>query len=189
MSARVALVTKKNNQMAADRYSRILASAKYYPALDNYIKYMTDAAKRGARVGKGEARPESIRLFVDPFGIEMAVGQRAPVSAAKPGHTAWKDKFGTRVTDQAPATEALIIKPQGFKAARVVIKTGVSTQGTVKTSAVTGMPYLSYGGKSTSIPFGRKDANDTVTAAFDELKAAIVTGQTPPRVSLIPERV
>jgi hypothetical protein len=50
-----------------------------------------------------------------------------------------------------------------------MITSGRSNTGVAKTSAVTGMKYLSYGGRSTSFPFGRKDADDTLVSAETEI--------------------
>lgn len=157
------------------RYSRILGAAKYYSAIDNYIKYITDASKRGQNVGQGKKRPESTKLYIDPFDVKMAAGQRAVASGALPTWNQYKSiaAVSNRVTDQAPADTDLIITPEGWKAARISIKTGISDNGIVKTSKVTGLKYLSYGGTSSSLPFGRNDETETETAAFNTLVAAI----------------
>ena len=72
--------------MASRRYSRILQSARYYNALDNYIQYVTntEARNRNRRVGQGEARPPSVPLFIQPFGVALPAAVRVPVSAAQP---------------------------------------------------------------------------------------------------------
>jgi hypothetical protein len=70
--------------MSSQRYRRILESAKYFSAVDNYIKYITDSTKRGQRVGNGKPRQPSIKLYVDPFGVPLATAQRVMVSAAEP---------------------------------------------------------------------------------------------------------
>jgi len=157
------------------RYSRILGAAKYYSAIDNYIKYITDASKRGQNVGQGTKRPESVKLYVDPFGIKMAEGQRAVASGALPTWNQYRTQsdVSSRVSDVAPTDSDLIITPEGWKAARISIKTGISDNGIVKTSKVTGLKYLSYGGTSSSLPFGRKDEAETETAAFADLETAL----------------
>lgn len=156
--------------MAKQRFRRILESAKYFSAIDNYIKYITDASKRGSRVGTGDPRPASQKLYIDPFGIALATGQRVPVSAALPtwNTVSPRSEVSSRVTATAPNAD-LIVKVRDFQPARIVIVSGRSNNGVAKTSAVTGMKYLSYGGKSTSFPFGRKDATDTMVAAETEI--------------------
>lgn len=155
------------------RFSRIQAATRYYAAVDNYIKYITDATRRSTRVGQGKARPRSQKLFIDPFGLKLASGQRVPVSAAQPAWTTYSGRFGGHTEATPPTDEDLIVKPADYRAARVIIVSGRSQTGVVKTSAITGMKYLSYGGDSTSIPFGRKNETETELAAFEEIKAAI----------------
>jgi hypothetical protein len=159
--------------MARDRkYSRILQAAKYYSAIDNYIKYITDASKRGQRVGTGQPRPKSKRYFIDPFGIKMAANQVVPVSASEPAFNAYKGNVNLRIKETV-TDEDLIIPVRGLRAARAIITTGRSTTGVAKTSKVTGLKYLDYGGKSQSIAFGRKNETETMEAAGLEVKAAI----------------
>lgn len=162
------------------RYKRILESAKYYAAIDNYIKYITDASKRGSKVGQGEPRPASIKLYIEPFGKDLTTGQKVIVSAAVP---TWDKVKGvatvsSRVTATAPTDGDNILRLQGFKPARVSVVSGRSDKGVAKTSAVTGMKYLSYGGKSTSFPFGRANDSDAEGSAFEAVKAALQTGNT-----------
>lgn len=173
----------------AQRFKRIIQSARYYAAVDNYIKYITDASKRSVNVGSGRNRPPSQRLFIDPFGIAMAAAQRVPVSAARPSWEAYSARFAGRTAAAGPADGNDILKPDGFSPARLVIVTSLSNNPVVKTSRITGMKYANYGGSSTSIPFGRKDATDTEAAAFEELKNAILPTLTNGRVSLIKEKI
>ena len=175
--------------MANRKYQRILQAAKYFAAIDNYIKYIQDASKRGSRVGTGQARVASQKLFIDPFGIALAADQVVPQSGALPTWTTYSADIGTRATAAAPVNGDLIVPVADYKAARVIITTGRLTQGVKKTSKVTGMPYLDYGGKSTSLPFGRKDAADTQSAAFLELKTAIQNRTNGAIVTLQEEKI
>ena len=159
--------------MASKRYSRILGSARYHAAIDRYIEHLKGTTTRPSRIGKGDPRVASKVLYVAPFGMPLPAGQKVHVTAAAPSWSTYGGRFASRTVDVAPANEALIIKPANFRAARVVIKTGMSAQMTVKTSGVTGLQYGSYGGKSTSIPFGRKDAADTMIGAFTEIETVI----------------
>ena len=170
------------------RYSRILSAAKYYSAIDNYIKYITDASKRGSKVGSGKPRQESIKLYIDPFNIKLAAGQVALASAAKPSWTTYDGNLGTHTTATKPTNEDLIIKLQNFSAARVNITKGRSASGVPKTSKVTGLKYLDYGGTSTSIPFGRKNETETQEAAFLEIKTAILASTAGAIITLKPEQ-
>lgn len=159
--------------MARDRkYSRILQAAKYYSAIDNYIKYITDASKRGQRVGTGQPRPKSKRYFIDPFGIKLSADQVVPVTCSEPAFTAYNGNINLRFKE-TEADEDKIIPVRGLRAARAIITTGRSTSGVAKTSKVTGMKYLDYGGKSQSIAFGRKNDTETMEAAGLEVKGLI----------------
>lgn len=176
--------------MTAQRYSRILESAKYFSAIDNYIKYITDSTKRGSRVGKGKKRPASQELYIIPFGRTLVSNESDPtknqvvlVRGAKPTWDRVKNQpeVSARVKAIAPADAGLIVKLSEYRAPRVNIITGRSANGVEKTSAVTGMKYLSYGGTSTSFPFGRKPRAsgqqlETQETAFNEIKLDLETG-------------
>jgi hypothetical protein len=158
--------------MASKRFSRILQSAKYFSAIDNYIKYITDSTKRGQRVGQGQPRAKSIKLYLTPFGVILNDQQNVAVSAAE---TTWnlidnKTEVNTRVS-ATPDDEDLVIKLAKFTPARIIVTSGRSNTGVAKTSAVTGMKYLSYGGRSTSFPFGSK----TGSTAQGSASTAIIT--------------
>lgn len=181
--------------MARERYSRILESAKYFAAIDNYIKYVTDSTKRGSRVGTGKKRPPSQLLYLIPFGRTLVSDEGDPtknqMAVARGARATWdrvkgEAEVNTRVKQTAPANAGLIVRLEDFRPARVNIITGRAGQGTAKTSAVTGMKYLSYGGKSTSIPFGKKVAADDQQDTFDLIKAALSIPNS--KISLSKER-
>lgn len=176
--------------MAGQRYSRILDSARYYGAISHYIDHIKGVTTRTSRIGKGDPRPESQKLYVVPFGKALATGQMVRVSAAKPSWTNYSNRFTGRTVAAAPTDESKIVLLEGFKPARISIRTGMSAQAVEKKSQVTGLAYGSYGGKSTSVPFGRKDANDQMTDAFLEIETAIGAGLSGNfQVSLIREKV
>jgi hypothetical protein len=171
------------------RYSRILEAAKLAPQLEAFLDYQKNAARRGTRVGQGEPRPKSNPLYIKPFNIPLADTQKVRVTAAIPTIAAYgsNSEIASR-TDAEPGAGVTLIKPEGFSAARVVITSGRSANGTPKTSAVTKAKYLSYGGTSTSIPFGRKNATETLTAAFEAIKAQIIAANPAVKVSLTREK-
>lgn len=170
----------------ADRYSRILSAAKYYAAIDNYIKYITDSAKRGSRVGQGKSRPESIPLFIIPFGMDLGTGKHLPVSASTNAWNSYQGSFTGYTKATGVTEENKFPKISGFRAARANIVTGRQATGVAKTSAVTGMKYLDYGGQSQSIPFGKGATNTTQTAAFEDIKTKLGAAA---KVYLIPEKL
>jgi hypothetical protein len=172
----------------ARKYSRILQAAKYYSAIDNYIKYITDASKRGQNVGEGKARAASKILYIEPFGVKLGTDVEAQVSGAL---TTWSQRqaiFALHTKDTI-ANTVTPVKLEGFRAARAVITTGRATTGTRKVSKVTGMAYLDYKGTSTSLPFGRKNATETQAEAFDELKTALLGAVQGALVTLQPEKI
>lgn len=172
----------------ARKYSRILSAAKYYSAIDNYIKYITDASKRGQRVGTGDPRPASQRLFVDPFGLDPGDTTVAIVSGAKPTWDARKSAF-TGYTIDALTAGLEAVKIEGYRAARVIITTGRQTRGTKDVSRITGLAYLKYGGSSTSLPFGEKTAGETQQEAFAVIRTAVLGAVNGAQVTLQPEKI
>lgn len=174
----------------AARHSRILSAAKYYSAIDNYIKYITDSSKRGSRVGQGKPKPKSIKLYIDPFAIPMATGQVVRQSASEPAWTTYGTFVGNRADATAPTNNALIIPVANYAAPRVSVTRGRRATGTKKTSAVTGMPYLDYGGESSSVPFGSNGtADDTMQGAYDDIATRIRVGVPGVLTTLIRERI
>ncbi len=174
----------------SQKYSRIMSAAKYYSAIDNYIKYITDSTKRSdaSKVGTGDPRPKSQKLYIDPFNIPLATGQVVEASAFEPAWTAYSTHIGNRATATAPANEDLIIPLENYYAARIKVTTGRRTTGTKKISKVTGLPYLDYGGKSVSVPFGRNAAGDAMITAFAEIRDRILVAVPGVLVSLSPEK-
>lgn len=137
------------------------------------MQWVQGQTTRGNRIGQGQARPASIKLYLEPFGLSLPTGAKVMASAAVPSWNSYATGIGTHATATAPTDEANIIVPEGFRAARVVVKTGRSNQAIVKTSNVTGLQYGSYGGRSTSVPFGRKNGTEEQSGAFLEIKTAI----------------
>lgn len=164
----------------ADRYSDILRAAQLKKALDNYIKYISAETDRQPNIGKGKARPALKTLYIRPFGTTLVAKQFAQVS----GNQTFWDNNKAKFTDYAQdalatgATPETALKLKGFRAARLSYKTNIDTTGKEKTSNVTKMKYLSYGGTSSSIPFGNKETSVTESAAFETLKGKFTVNAT-----------
>jgi hypothetical protein len=163
----------------AQRYRRILGAAKYYAAIDNYIKYITDSTKKGENVGKGKARPEQQVYYINPFGLDLGGRLFIKVSAAKPTFDKYKSAVtAARAKETLTAgTEKMLRKPEGFQPAKAIITTGRvsgSANAKVSTSKVTGMKYLNYGGTSTSMAFGKGTDTETFVTAAAAIKTAII---------------
>ena len=172
------------------RYSRILEAAKLAPQLDACLDYQKNSARRGARVGQGKPRPTGMELWVIPFGIPVHTSQRVRATGSVDGFNTYGAREGLATRVDGELTNGLTpLKLTGFKAARIAITTGVSTTGKERTSNVTKAKYLSYGGESTSVPFGRANGTDTELAAFTQAKASIKGQSKTIRVALIREKI
>ena len=146
-----------------------MRAAQLKKAYDNYMKYLQGETDRQVNIGKGKARPETTALYVRPFSVELPDSVYAKVSGGKDFWTQQKTNFDTYTTDTLDtATGEDAIKLKGFRPAKLSIKTGINPTGEVKTSNVTKMKYLKYGGTSQSLPFGNKA---TITAEGDAFEA------------------
>lgn len=143
-------------------------------------------------------RPASQELYITPFGLALPAKVFAICGASVTTVSTYLAKVNTggsrtketiTTTGQTPEVG---LKIEGYRAARVVVRTGRSKTGTRTLSKTSGMPYKYYGGKSQSIPFGRKDGTEEQKQAFDIIKAAIAPesgGESNPLVTLLPEKV
>lgn len=162
------------------RPTRILKAAIDLPYLENYIKYMTSAENRQPNIGKRGARKASQKLGIVPFNIALQGNQLAYDSGALPTWEAHAAQIGNHATALTAANAANVIKLAHYKAARVNIVSGRSTQLIEKQSHITGRKYTTHGGTSTSLPFGKGGKDDPATeeAAFAAISAAIKTSAT-----------
>lgn len=156
---------------------------------DNYLNYLRGLSERGQNIGTQGNRPDSIGLFVQPFGMSATVNIRAEVSALVPSYQLLNGFAGitSRVGDTVGANEP--VKLGGFKAARIIRRSFSSGQGVREVSKRTGLPYLKYNTESASVPIGRKDATDTITEAFAEIEPQVKGGQANVKVYLQEEDI
>lgn len=202
--------------MAVPRYTRVLQGLRGYSAQKNYIDWLTGTSDRlkDSNIGKGDPRPESQILYIRPFGFGAEVVEAdneypdkhaVRVSANKATYNARKDLVltaGNPLSDYVKTvlpTNGNSVNIGGFKPAKAIITTGRSATATAKTSRITRRPYGSYGGKSTSLPFGIRtaatgkpeaSAEATDVGVFALIRTAIIAGSTgsPPSVTFQPER-
>jgi hypothetical protein len=162
----------------ADRYSDILQGARLKKALDNYIKYLSGEVDRQPNIGNGAPRSASKTLYVSPFSVSLATKQYAQVSGSEAFWTGHKTKFTgyTKESVDAGANETGL-KLKGYRAARVSYKTNIKPTGVPETSNATKMKYLSYGGTSSSAPFGQK-TTETENAAYTDIAAGFEANAT-----------
>lgn len=153
-------------------YSRLLQASRYQAALAKYVAYIEGRANRQPNIGNGKKRDTSQTLYVKPFATPEASTDLYKCSAGLTAWNTYKATLGGHALDVA-GNGINVIKARGFKAARVVIVTGRSADGSVKESHITGSKYLSYGGKSVSLPFGRVNNTDTPLTVFNAIKTEL----------------
>lgn len=138
-------------------------------------------------------RPPSVAVYIEPFSFDLATDQMAKVSTSQPSLTTYLNNVnagGVRLTSTLASGETGF-RVAKFRPARVQIKTGRSSTGTREISKTSGLPYKYYGGRSISIPFGRRAVGEDQQQAFDAIRASILTGASttnPPLVTLSPEK-
>lgn len=133
--------------------------------LTSFIEWArTEAKQHTVGIGNGADRPPATQLFVYPFNVKMPTGMLAKASALSTAWTAAKEQVNQYVVDVLPSGTAARGVRQ-YSAARVVHGISRSNKGSAKTSHITGASYLSYGGRSLSVPFGKT----TATAAEKEV--------------------
>jgi|SRR5919199_4208137 hypothetical protein len=173
------------------RYSDILKAARDLPYLENYIKWMTSAENRQPNIGKRGARKASQKLGVIPFNVPLGAGQLAYESGALPTWEAHRGEIGNHAVALTATNIKTTVRLERYSAARVIILTGRGATGTEKVSHITGRKYMSHGGTSTSLPFGKPSeaSTDTEEATFGTIAAAIRGAATAGvRVTLKPEK-
>lgn len=170
------------------RYSRIKNALTYQQSLENYIAYLQNAATRTPNIGGGKARDPNQVLFVQPFTLQLGANDRLQVSASRTAWTEYTAAFGTHTTTSA-GTGNVSFKIRGFRPAKVNIVTGRSTANrTVATSKVTKAKYLSYGGTSRSVPFGKAAATDTEELVFEVIRSEIAVPDSGILCYMVPEK-
>jgi len=168
------------------KFSRVLGGARYKTELDNYIKWLTGEAERQPNIGKKGNRPASKKLYIIPFGYSLPSTVHLTQSASLTIWDTHKSDFSAYTLDTLP-TDNNALKIRGYRAPRVTIITGLADAGSVKTSHITGAKYLSYGGKSASIPFGKGSTTKSENDVFTTIKSSDTF--TNVRLYLVPEQI
>ncbi len=205
------------------KYSRIFSGQRGQAGIAA-IQHIADYWKTGAKqddtdkIGQGDPRPESQKVLVRPFAFgaddteannPYAVNFFMIASGNKATFDKYKDLSlpgSLKVSDSFHVTKPLgtIISTADITPSRIVVVTGRSSKATSKRSKVTGLKYGSYGGKSTSFPFGVISTGQsfgtipllntdiqTEETVFNAIKSAITAAAqgTPPLVTLKKEYV
>lgn len=156
------------------RYSRIREAGQLNLALTNYIQYLTQPRERN--VGTRGARPESRKVYVQPFGFDIPTDEIAEVNNSVDGYNALNAEInGAAGAEVQPGRGSLASAlVGGFTPARVVWFRNATRSTSVVRSQVTNLQYLKYAGDRFSCAFGRKAAGDDEHDAFREIKTALV---------------
>lgn len=167
-----------------------MQAARYQLALENYVAYMQGKTERQPKIGTQQPRQPSQVLYVNPFSLSIGTADTIKVSADRAAWDTHEGAFGTHTLAVLPGGDvALTLK--NFRAARVTIVTGRSNaERTVKESHITKTKYLSYGGTSRSIPFGKTASGsvETELAVFQTIKTAVAPVGSTIKVYLSPEK-
>lgn len=156
--------------MPVPRYNRVLRGQRGDAAKKKYLDYLAGLNFED-KVGQGDPRPAIVTLYVRSFNLALPATVYMQVSASSTAWSKFKSKpsVSPRTKEELP-NDATSIKVRGFVAARVHYREGVQASGTREVSRYTGLPYLDYGGKTLSVPFGRINPSDTfglATAMLD----------------------
>ena len=167
----------------ARRYSRIRRVSRLRAKREFYRQWLNGQKNRQANIGNGRPRPEHVKLYIQPFSVDLETDQYIEVGAESPTwNTHASSLTGRTVAAANLGADPKVLEIAGFCEARVVVKQGRSTTGTPRTSKTTGGQYLHYGGTSFSLPFGRlnntEEYGEAITAvetSFAALPDSIVS--------------
>jgi hypothetical protein len=151
---------------------------------DNYVNYLNTVDDRQPNVGNGKHKPPQTVLYLKPFSDKLADAQFLKATATTSLWTAYKTKFGTNSKDDIASTDT-VLKNTGYKAAKVIITTGLSATAITKTAKTTKRKYASYGGESGGIAFGRKTPAQAEMTAYNEIVDAIKAESFNPKTTRI----
>jgi hypothetical protein len=142
---------------------------------DNYINYLTNLDDRQPNIGQGKDKPPQTELFIKPFALDLDTDQYLKVNATAERWNA----FGTPFANYAKASldsvgGEIFLQLRNVSPAKMVIKTGLSTTKQVVTAKTTKRKYVTRGGESGSIPFGKNTPGETEVEAYNALRAAVI---------------
>ena len=149
----------------------ILRGARGAAARTKYLQYLDGLGTQREEGTLGGNRPASVGLLVSPFGLNLGAGVKCSVSARSDawGALGTFSELATRVATATGEGETAV-KIKGYKSARFSRTTGIDATGRVKRSKRTGLAYLSYGGNSLSVPFGKKTGDTSLLAAYTQIR-------------------
>ena len=173
----------------APRFSRVLRGMRGANARTKYLNYLQGLAEQGEGIGTKGNRPDSIKLYLDPFALPLGTAVKIQSSALVPSWNLFSNlsEVSSRVSSTLGTNTP--IKMSTYRPARVVRRQQSSTTGTAATSKLTGLKYLKYNTESASIPFGKKGSTDTMVDAFNEIVVQANGTSTNLKFTLVEEKV
>lgn len=158
-------------------------------ARTKYLNYLQGLAEQGEGIGTKGNRPESVKLYLDPFALPLGTTVKVQASALVPSWNLFKSlsEVNSRVSETLGTNTP--VKLSTYRPARAVRRQQSSTTGTAATSKLTGLKYLKYNTESGSIPFGKKGATDTMVDAFNEIVVQAKGSSTNLKFTLVEEKV
>jgi hypothetical protein len=173
--------------MAVPKFYRVLRGQRGTAAKTKFLNHL-EGLDTVSAIGTRGNRPDSNKLYIIPFGIQLGAGVLLEQSALVNSYAALKAALGTHTKDTIQA-QSTGIKIRSARAARVSATSGQSTTATVKTSKLTGLKYADYGGKSVSAPFGKSSitATEVELDVFELIRASIPTNYK--SIHLIQEKI
>ncbi|MBN8559950.1 MAG: hypothetical protein J0L70_05465 [Leptolyngbya sp. UWPOB_LEPTO1] len=173
----------------APRFSLVLRGMRGANARTKYLNYLQGLAEQGEGIGTKGNRPDSIKLYLDPFALPLGTSIVVQSSALVPSWNLFSSlsEVSTRVT--ATLGSDTPIKLNTYRPARIVRRQQSSTTGVAATSKLTGLKYLKYNTESASIPFGKAGSTDTMVDAFNEIATQAKGSSTNLKFTLVEEKV
>lgn len=164
--------------MAKPRYYWVLRGARTAAARTKLLDTIAGLGVQRPVGTPAEPRPASIPLYVNPFSLTLGADVLVQVSALQPSWNLMSgfSEVSSRVKTALTGTDASV-KLKGFKPARVIRTVEGSGAGSVQRSKATGLEYIKYPRSSTSIPFGRKTADTTISSVFSQIRTQAGAGQ------------
>ncbi len=168
-----------------------LAQAKLLATYwDNYISYLNNLDDRQPGIGQGDPKPPQTPLYIKPFAYDLDTTQFIEANGTASRWATWGVSFAPYTKDTLAGGEtSLDIR---LSPARVIVKEGLSTTKQVRTANTTKRKYITYGGKSGSVPFGLNTATDDELDVYNTIRTAIKAqgafSTTTMRVSRVKEK-
>lgn len=157
--------------MPKPRYYNVLRGMRGAAARQAYLDYLTGLAERPSDIGNRGPRDPSTALFLTPFAFPLPENHQLVESALKPAWDNMKTQFANFTTDTIGSDTKVNIK--SYHAPRL-IKIVKDPTGTVARSGITNLQYLKYDNTSSSVPFGKNLAADTVASVYSTISTAVI---------------